>query len=446
VQPDPSAQPPAGGGLLRRIAASAFARHVGLLVSGAALGHGLTALAAPVLGRLYTPAEFGLLALFSALVAILAEAGSWRYELAIVLPAEDADARTLSALSGMIVLLMALAALGAVALAGGALAAVLGSPALAAHLWWVPAALAAIGLYRVLSYWATRKRAYRPLSAAQIARSFTAALIQIVAGLLGLGAGGLIGGRVAGETGALAALGASLARRNGRQLWPHPLRLDRLRPLARAYADFPKYSLPQGLINAISQSVPAFLLAYLFDAQVVGLYAMAHRLLHLPARFIGQAVRQVFLQQASERAQQAGDLGRLHLRTTLALAGLGILPAAVVLLWGPALFGFVLGPEWVIAGRYARWMVLWLFFAFVNPPSTVLTQVLRRQQILLLFDGALFLSRTGLLLLAGLRYSAEIAIAAFSLAGALFNAALIVGMLIYSRRAAPSIADRGQAP
>jgi len=425
----------AGGLLLRRIAASAFARHVGLLVSGAALGHGLTALAAPILGRLYTPAEFGLLALFTALVAILAEAASWRYELAIVLPADDEDARTLVALASLVVIAMALASLAAVALAGDALAGVLESPALAIYLWWLPPALLVIGLYRVLSYWATRKQAYRRLSAAQIARSLTAATVQLATGLLGFQAGGLIGGRVAGETGALAALGGAFCRRGGRPPLPRPMRIDSLRRLAREYADFPKFSLPQGLVNAVSQSMPAFLLAYFFDAHIVGLYAMAHRLLHLPARFIGQAVRQVFLQQASERLQQAGDLRRLHLQTTLALAGFGFFPALIVLLWGPELFTLFLGDAWQAAGGYARWMVLWLFFAFINPPSTVLMQVLRRQHILLIFDLALFACRTGLLVYAGLRMSAETAIAAFSLAGAIFNAGLVVGMLLYGRRA-----------
>ncbi len=418
-----------------RLVRSSFARSVALLVSGAALAYGVTALVAPILSRVYTPADFGLLALFTSVVSILAEAASWRYEMAIVLPREEHDAIDLLALSSWIVLAMSVGALGCVAIAGRPLAHLLKSPQLAEFLWWLPLALFALGISQAFSLWATRRKGFRLISISQVTRALGAALVQSAAGFLHAGAAGLVGGRIAGDGTAALTLGAQILHAD-RGLWRRLLKPDptHLKRLAREFSDFPKFSLPQGLINALSQSVPAFVLAGFYDPQAVGLYAMGHRLLYLPSRFVGQSVRQVFLQRASEARAHGGDLPRLLVRTTLGLFAIGLLPALLIIVAGPQLFTFALGAEWTRAGQYAQWMVLWLFFLFVNPPAVVLTQVLRIQHLLLIFDCALLVCRAAALIVGGIYFDALTSVALFSIVGAVFNLALIVGMLIYCRR------------
>jgi lipopolysaccharide exporter len=171
---------------------------------------------------------------------------------------------------------------------------------------------------------------------------------------------------------------------------------------------------------------------------VVGLYAMGHRLLYLPSRFLGQSVRQVYLQKASEAHAHGGDLHRLFARTTLGLVALGTPLALAVILFGPPLFRIALGPAWGESGVYAQWMVLWLFFGFINPPAAVLLQVLRLQHWLLLFDVALLAARCGALLIGGRSYSPLTTIALFSIVGAVFNAALPIALWFYTRRHRPS--------
>jgi len=419
--------------LLREAAASAFARNVAILVSGTTLGYGLTALIAPVLSRLYTPADFGLLALFTSIASILAEAASGRYELAVVLPDRDQESANLLALA----VLVAAAGCGllcaGVALGARPLAELLESPALAPYLWWIPPAVLAIALQRALSYWMTRRRAFRTVSTMHVARAIGVAGVQVGVGAAEATAGGLIGGRAVGEALGGLALLAQLPR-GDRHLLRTAITGRQMRAVARAYADFPKFSMPQGLLNAISQSVAALLLAAFFSAETVGLYAMAHRLLYLPSRFLGQSIRQVYVQQASERHARGGNLHRLFARTTVGLALLGLAPALLIVLWGPALFGFLLGEAWTLAGAYARWMVVWLFFGFLNPPATMLMQVLRRQRALLWFDLALFVCRSAALLVGGTWGTPLATVAVFSLIGGVFNAGLILALWVYTRR------------
>lgn len=421
--------------LIQRALASPFVRNVAVLSSGTALAQVATAAATPVLSRLYDPVHFGLFALFASVVSILAEAASGRFELAIVLPKEDDDALDVLGLALICVGATSVAALLATALAGGWVAARLGEPSLASLLWWVPPALLVIGVFRSLSNWATRKKRFPVISLAQIVRALGIVTVQIISGFAGVGAVGLIGGRTAGETAAAGALWTRLGDAVGRlrgASW------SRMRALASEYADFPKYNLPQSLINAFSQSVAVFLLAGYFGAAVAGIYGMAHRLLVLPSRLISQSVRQVFFQRAGEAHARGLPVFPLLARTTFGLAGVVVLPVVIVVFAGPWIFGFVLGEEWIPAGHYARWMALWLFFVYINPPAVVLAQVLRKNHYLLIYDAALLVCRLAVLAFAGSRYDALTAVALFAGVGAVFNAGWIVFMLGLSRKAEAS--------
>src|SRR5256885_405341 len=81
---------------------TAFARSVLTLASGTAAAQALLALSLPVLTRLYTPADYGALAVFSSTITVLLVLASLRFELAIPLPESDEDAASLLALSFLV--------------------------------------------------------------------------------------------------------------------------------------------------------------------------------------------------------------------------------------------------------------------------------------------------------------------------------------------------------
>src|SRR3546814_18100079 len=58
---------------------SSFARAVGVLVGGAAVAQSLSILAAPVLTRLYEPADYGVLAVYFALLQLLLGVAALRF-------------------------------------------------------------------------------------------------------------------------------------------------------------------------------------------------------------------------------------------------------------------------------------------------------------------------------------------------------------------------------
>ena len=71
-------------------------RNIGMMSGGAALAQLIPLAAMPLISRLYTPADFGVLASILAAATILSPLATGRYELAIVLPPEDGTAEAIA--------------------------------------------------------------------------------------------------------------------------------------------------------------------------------------------------------------------------------------------------------------------------------------------------------------------------------------------------------------
>jgi O-antigen/teichoic acid export membrane protein len=104
-------------------------------------------------------------------------------------------------------------------------------------------------------------------------------------------------------------------------------------------------------------------------------------MLSMPTMFIIQAVGEVFKKRASMEFHTTGNCLRTFKRTFFTLALLSLLPFLIIFLFGPALFGFVFGMQWVEAGTFTRIMVLMFFLRFTISPLTFVTYLRGRQVI-----------------------------------------------------------------
>jgi O-antigen/teichoic acid export membrane protein len=68
---------------------NSFIRSVSVLVGGTATAQVISILASPVLTRLYTTEDFGLLAVYGSIIGIVGVIASLRYELAIPIAETD---------------------------------------------------------------------------------------------------------------------------------------------------------------------------------------------------------------------------------------------------------------------------------------------------------------------------------------------------------------------
>jgi O-antigen/teichoic acid export membrane protein len=365
-----------------------FVRGVSVLVVGTVVAQGVMVLASPILTRLYSPEDFGLLAVFTALLSTVVVVASLRYELAIPLPDSDEDALPLLVLSLSIVIAMAVLSAIPLLLFRNEIARLCNTPALASYIWLVPLGALFAGAYNVLNFWGVRTKAFTPLAKTKVSQSLAAVGIQL--GGASLGPVALLVGQVAGNASGSLSLSLRLLPRC-RQAFARVSPASVLQA-ARRYKTFPLFSASCAVLDTVASQLPAVLFAMLFSAAAAGSYGLAYRVLSVPMQLLGQAIGNVFLSSGAE-ARRDGNLRPMVLRIHRQLAHLGMPPILVLLIAGPAMFTQVFGPNWQQAGVFAQWLAPWLYLVFITTPLSALFEVLERQGIAMVIQGVTLVVR-----------------------------------------------------
>ena len=116
----------------------------------------------------------------------------------------------------------------------------------------------------------------------------------------------------------------------------------------------------------------------------------------------------------------------LFFKTTAGLFAIGLLPALALWLAAPQLFAWLFGPQWFMAGEFARYLAVWLLFAFCNLPAVLFARLIRIQRTVFFYNLALLAARVLALVVGGLYLSALQSIIWYSVVGALMNLMLIL--------------------
>ena len=352
-------------------------RRIALLSTGVMAGQAVAVLVSPLLTRLYTPQEFGLFAVVTALSGILGTSIGLRFELAVPGCRDEREAAHTVLLT--MLACAAVAALVAVAvwLGRDGLARALGAPAAAPLLWLLPAMLLLWGWGQPLVYWSIRRGSFRMNAVNRTLQLASQAFGQLalaapVGGGLGLTLGYALGYllRVLHHLWALPA-------EAWRQL--RAVEAGELRRLAVLHWRYPVFSLPSALLQSAAQFLPALLLAPLYGPAVAGLFALAQRMLDVPIRLLSNTASEAFLGEVARL--EPAEVRRVFLRTARRFLVVGFLGMAPLLLAGPALFALVFGEAWRDAGTMVQCLVPVSLARFVVIPISQTLYVVRRQDL-----------------------------------------------------------------
>lgn len=378
---------------LRKVLAKAFGGSASNVFKGMAtlaLGSGIARIigiaAIPVLTRLYGPEDFGVLAVFTALLSILAPLLTLRYVLAIPLPRHDGMAFNLLILSASLMLIMTLAISLLLWVFGVQLLAIFSMEELAPWWWLIALGLLASASYEILTLWATRRRNYRVIARTSVWQSATGSIVKIGLGLLALKPAGLLIGQVVASGGGI----GSLLRGFGgefRDNWRF-LRWSRMRKAAWRHRGFPFFRVPSQFLLAISSQAPLLFMAVLYDANTTGQFGLALMALGLPLQLFGRTLAKAFYAEAANLGhKRPAEVRSMAHAVIKRLAFFSILPAIVLLVFGPVLFSLVFGDEWIQAGTFASILAVYLVFQFVQTPVAHIFYIFDGQKKLLVLNS-----------------------------------------------------------
>lgn len=354
-----------------------FARRLTLLSGGTFIGQAILTLSAPLLTRLYTPAEFGVLAVFSALASMLVVIIALRYEFAIPVCRDVDDALAAVAVSILVVTLLCLLLIVVVAAGGTALAVQVGLVEHESLLWMLPPMLWLWGISLALSGWSIRQGSFRLNAMSSLGQFVAQACSQLGLGTAGGGAGSLVLGFSMGPVTRLALLWPALgAPDRARMLLLSPSRLSKV---AREHWRYPVFSSSSSLLQSASQMLPAVFVAALYGPAAAGLFGLTLRIMGAPVRMLSEAASQVFLSEIGRADGRA--LYRLVKRTALAFLVVGLLGASPLLLAGPSLFALAFGEPWRDGGTLVQLLVPIYLARFVVVPVSQTLNVTGHQHL-----------------------------------------------------------------
>lgn len=367
--------------LVQRVSRQGFLRNVVVMLTGTAVGQAISLAFAPMLTRIYTPSDFGVLGVYTATLMILGMIASLALELAIPICLGEAECANLLCLCGLVLVVMS-AALGvASALVSPATLSAMALGALTPERYLLAVGLLWLGGYHVMLGVATRAAAFRDIARTRLTQGLGGPVSQLALGLAGTGATGLVIGYIIGQTCATLPLIWRFVLQQ--REWLRQISWRGMAAVGRRYIDFPLYASWARLLDmAGSGDILLVLFSACYSPDIAGFMFLCERVVVRPLTVISTSLLQVFTGEAgravSENPQQLRRRFWQVLPLQFVIASLWIAAANIVAGWA---FPFVFGAAWAAALPYLRALSLSYLVQIVLHPVSGTLQVLERQRI-----------------------------------------------------------------
>lgn len=393
---------------------SSGVRNFAKLFSANVVAQAIGLLVYPILTRIYSPEDFGLLNLFLSIGGVLTLIAVAEYHYAIVLPKEEKDAVGVFHV-GFLLLSCLVILVGVSGVFSEPISLLFKAPSLSSVYYLLPGYVFLMGLWNLLNYWYTRQQKFGKISIYQMSQSIISSASKIILGIQNLLRVGMVYSVV------FAPLISILLVVVGswRTLTPlFKFSWNNICQQAAKYKNFPLYVMPRGLLNTLGGNLPTLLLTPYFGLVEIGFFGMALTLAFRPINIVCSSLYQVLYQKVTDKVNEQKGVLSLLRNFLMQIGVVTLLLFGVLYLVMPYMVSFLLGAEWVVVSDYIRIFLPWLFFVVLNTSLSFLPDVFGKQSIYLLFEILYIVVRL-LALIIGVRMdSMHMALFLFSMIGA----------------------------
>jgi O-antigen/teichoic acid export membrane protein len=362
---------------LKRVYTAEFFKYVTALLSSNVIAQLIGLIAYPFITRIYSKEIFGEFNWFLSVAGLLIILSTGKYDPAIVLPKSERKAISLFQLCLVLNFLLFIFSLSAVVFWGDAIASLFSRNSLSRLLIFLPFMVLLGGLWQALNFFFIRRKKYYHIGLYNVAQSLVGVVLKCVLGLKGFVHSGLIVGSIAGQGVAfLICFLKSGFRLNEMKA------IDRteLKAVAKAYAFFPRYELPNELLNTLSGALPVLLLSVYFEMEAIGLFSLALTVGFRPVNLFSLSVYQVLYKKTTERIHRKARIGR-HLVLFCKTCVIVFLPFFILFAFiSEWAFGILFGADWTAAGVYLRMMLPWLFLVVITASLSFIPDLFSKQR------------------------------------------------------------------
>ncbi|MEQ9090351.1 MAG: oligosaccharide flippase family protein [Balneola sp.] len=390
-------------------------KNVLILMTGTIFSQLISLFISPILTRIYTPEEYGILGVFGSFISIFAAIASLKFDAAVLLPKKDSVALKLIKLSSIIIIIVGLIALLALLFFQDFVLDLINTPKLKNYIYLSVISIWSIGFFNLFKSLLNRFESYKSIAYSTVSKSITSTSSQLGLGLLNFGFKGLVFGRVIGD--AFSFFTSYFFLKKESRFTSNLEEPKTLKMIALEYQEFPKVTALHTFFNTVSASFPILILASFFTADVVGNFNQSIKIAFLPITLISASTYQVFSRKVTENLNTDKNIYNVTIETIKKLTLLGLIPFLVLMIFAPWLFDFIFGDQWRVAGEYTQLMVPYIFLVFIVSPLAYLP-ILRNKQRKAFLIEIIYLFLRIIALLIGVYFNnAYLAIGLYSLSG-----------------------------
>jgi len=338
-----------------------------ILGTGTAVAQLISIISLPIITRIYSPSDLGILAVYSSILAIVSIGATLKYESAYALPKQDEEAVNLFGLCLILLFIITAGFAFIIFSERGLLMNIFDIGSIEHYRWFLIAGFFGMGLYNMLNYWAIRQRDYKRITHTKINQAISGTACKILLGIVSFGAVGLIIGHIVSQIAGIGTFSRAMWSKDKENL--RTISFRGMKDIAKKYRSFPAYNLPASIVNTASLQLPPLMLLALYDSQIVGFYALANALIVLPGTLISRSVGQAYLGEASKMVREGSrELLSLYVKTLRHLAVIGVPLIGIPALCAPFVFPVIFGNEWAEAGWYCLPLTLFVVPQFIASP------------------------------------------------------------------------------
>ncbi|MBV2209765.1 MAG: oligosaccharide flippase family protein [Thermomonas sp.] len=336
----------------------------------------------PILTRMYSPDDYGVLAVYTSIVTLLVPILTLRYVTAIPLPKTDVMAFNLFIICAKLIALGGLLIALILGLFGHIVLGWFSMGNLAPYWWLIAIGTMGAATYELFSAWATRKKDYRVIAKTQLSQSLLGELVKISLGLLSIRPLGLVFGQVFSQS---AGTGSYLknARKDFKKLCPLVSK-NRQKIIASFYRDFPKYRLPSQFLMVLSMQAPILMMATLYDKGATGQLSLAFMALSFPVSLVGSAMSKAYYAEiAAIGKSDLPKIRRITYSVQKKLFVIGVPITIGAIFFAQPLFVLFFGVKWSLAGKYAAMLSPFMLLQFTSNPLVQVLNIVGSQFLFL---------------------------------------------------------------
>ena len=337
------------------------------LITGEGIGRLIGIITMPIIVRIYTPEDIGILSVFVSFLALLAPFATLRYSTAIPLPQNDKIAINALSLSLLVLILTTITLLTALLFGHEYIFDLFSVSEISPYWYLLPVGFLGIGIYDTLQQWAIRKKYFSVIAKTKVNQKTLGTLTKITLGLIGLKPLGLIIGDIFTQMGGISTLLKKL-KDNITTNYKY-IAKEKIIFLFKYYRSMPIYKLPSGFLLLLSGKIPILFFAMRYDMTTTGQLGLATTMLSIPVSLIAYSTGSAFFGEIAQIGKnKKEEIAKLTKGIVKKLFLLSIIPFLTIVLIGPWLFKLFFGAEWIQAGEFARLLSPYLLMQFIYSP------------------------------------------------------------------------------